>query len=56
MTAAWKETEKEHKNYVAESIKRRNEKLNEAYNRNGKHLHQRIRQDYQTPIATMKES
>ena len=30
VTVAWKETGKEHKNYVAERIKRRNEKLNEA--------------------------
>ena len=30
MTAAWKETEREHKNYMAEKIKTRNEKLNEA--------------------------
>ena len=54
MTTAWKETEKEHKNYVAERIKRRNKKLNEAYSSNDKHLHQWIRQNYQTPIATMK--
>ena len=39
LTAAWKETEKEHKNYVAERIKRRKEKLNEAYSSNGKYLH-----------------
>ena len=56
MTAAWNETEKEHKNYVAERIKRRNEKLNKAYSSNGKYLHQWIRQDYQTPIATMKRT
>ena len=54
MTASWKETEKEHKNYVAERIKRRNKKLNEAYSSNDKYMHQWIRQDYQTPIATMK--
>ena len=36
MAAAWKETEKEHRNFVAERIKRRNEKLNEAYSSNGK--------------------
>ena len=46
--AAWKETEKEHKNYVAERIKKRNEKLNKANSTNGKYLHQWIRQDYQT--------
>ena len=51
VTAAWKETEKEHKNYVAERIKRRNEKLNAAYSSNGKYLHQWIRQGCQTPIA-----
>ena len=38
VTAAWKETEKEHKNYVADRIKRRNQKLNEAYSSNGKYL------------------
>ena len=38
--AAWKETEKEHKNYVAERIKRRSEKLSEAHSTNGKCLHQ----------------
>ena len=54
--AAWKETEKEHKNYVAERIKRRNEKLNKAHSTNGKYLHQWIRQNYQTPIATMKRT
>ena len=32
---AWKETEKEHKNYVAERIQRRNEKLNKAHSTNG---------------------
>ena len=37
LMAAWKEPEKEHKNYVTERIKRRNEKLNIA--------HQWIRQD-----------
>ena len=41
---AWKETEKEHKSYVAERIKRRNEKLNKAHSTNGKYLHQWIRQ------------
>ena len=46
VTAAWKETEREHKNYVAERIKRRNEKLNQAYSSNGKYLHQWIRQEY----------
>ena len=54
--AAWKETEKEHKSYVTERIKRRNEKLNKAHSTNGKYLHQWIRQDYQTPIATMKRT
>ena len=54
--AAWKETEKEHKNCVAERIKRRNEKLNKAHSTNGKYLHQWIRQDYQTPIATVKRT
>ena len=54
--AAWKETEKEHKNYVAEWIKRRKEKLNKAHSSNGKCLHQWIREDYQTPIATMKRT
>ena len=44
--AAWKETEKEHKNDVAERIKRRNEKLNKAHSSNGKYVHQWIRQDY----------
>ena len=52
--AAWKETEKEHKNYVAERIKRRDEKLNKAHSTNGKYLYQWIRQGYQTPTATMK--
>ena len=47
--AAWKETEKEHKNNVTERIKGRNEKLNKAHSTNGKYLHQWIRQDYQTP-------
>ena len=51
--AAWKETEKEHKNYLAERIKRGNEKLNKAHSTNGKYLHQWIRQDHQTPSATM---
>ena len=46
LMAAWKEAEKEHKNYVAERIK--------AHSTNGKYLHQWIRQDYQTPIATMR--
>ena len=46
--AAWKETEKEHKNNVAERIKRRNKKLNKTHSTNGKYLHQWIRQDYQT--------
>ena len=41
---------------MAERIKRRNEKLNEAQSSNGKYLHQWIRQDYQTPIATMKKA
>ena len=54
--AAWKEADKEHKNYVAERIKRRNEKLTKAHSTNGKYLHQWIRQDYQTPIATMKRT
>ena len=54
--AAWKETEMEHKNNVAERIKGRNEKLNETHSTNGKHVHQWIRQDYQTPIATMKRT
>ena len=54
--AAWKETEKEHKNYVAKRIRRRNEKLNKAHSTNGKYLRQWIRQDYQTPIATMKRT
>ena len=45
VTAAWKETEKELK-----------KKLDEAYSSNGKYLHQWIRQDYQTPIATMKKA
>ena len=56
VTAAWLETEKEHKNYVADRIKRRNQKLNDAYSSNGKYLHQWIRQDYQTPIATKKKA
>ena len=54
--AAWKETEKEHKNCVAERIKRRHEKLNKAHSTNGKYLYQWIRQDCQTPIATMKRT
>ena len=54
ISAAWKETEKEHRNYVAERIKRRDKKLGEAYSNSGKYLHQWIRQDYQTPIATMR--
>ena len=54
--AARKETEKEHKYYVTERIKRRNEKLNKAHSTNGKYLHQWIRQDYQTPIVTMKRT
>ena len=56
VTAAWKETEHEHKNHVAERVKRRNEKLNEAYSSKRKNLHQWIRQDYQTLIATMKKA
>ena len=56
MTAAWNETEKEHRSYVAERIKRRNKKLDEAYGNNGKYLHLWIRQDYQVPIATMKNA
>ena len=54
--AAWKETEKEHKSYVTERIKRRNEKLNKAHSTNGKSLHQWVGQDCQTPIATMKRA
>ena len=54
--AARKETEKEHMNYVAERIKRRNGKLNKAHSTNGTFWHQWIRQDYQTPIATMKRT
>ena len=54
--AAWKETEKEHKNHVAERIKRRNEKLNKAHSTKGKYLHQCIRRHHQTPIATMKRT
>ena len=54
--AAWKETEMEHKNYVTARITRRNEKLNKAHSTNGKYLRQWIRQDYQTPIATMKST
>ena len=53
---AWKLTRKEHKNYVTERIKRRNEKLNKAHSTNGKYLQQWIRQDYQTPIATMERT
>ena len=56
LMTAWKETEKEHKNYVAERIKRRNEKLNKAHSTNDKYLHQWIRQDCETPIATMKRT
>ena len=56
ISAAWKETEKEHRNYVAERIKRRDRKLNEAYSKNGEYLHQWIRQSYQTPIATMRRA
>ena len=41
---------------MAERIKRRNKKLNEAYSISEKYLHQWIRQDYQTPIATMKKA
>ena len=37
---ARKETEEEHNNFVAERIKRRNEKLNEAHSTNCKYLHQ----------------
>ena len=56
MQAAWNETEKEHRGHVAERIKRRNRKLDEAYSHNGNYLHQWVRQDYQAPIATMKKS
>ena len=54
--AALNETEKEHRSYVAERIKRRCMKLDDAYGNNGKYLHQWIRQDYQVPIATMKKA
>ena len=56
ISAAWKETEKENRNYVAERIKRRDKKLSEAHGNSGKYLHQWIRQNYQTPIATMKRA
>ena len=35
LMTAWKETEKDQKNYVAERIKRRNDKLNEVCSSNG---------------------
>ena len=38
VVAAWKETEKEHKNHVAERIKRRNEKQNKAHSTNGEYF------------------
>ena len=50
--AAWKQTEKEHKNYVAEKIKRRNEKLNKAHSTS----HQWIRQDDQTHHCNNEEN
>ena len=31
-------------------------KLNKAHSTNGKYLHQWVRQDFQTPIATMKRA
>ena len=53
---AWTETEKEHRAYVAESAKRRNQKLDDTFRSNGKHLQQWTRQDSKTPITTMKKT
>ena len=53
---AWNETEKEHRAYVVERIKKTNRKLEDVYRSVRKYLRQWIRQDYQSPITTMKKT